>query len=172
MKSILNIAILIIGFFPFFSGIAVADRQQSLDKMRKINLIYQVYLGRGAYPRELRDSLARSSQDVADELVKQKEFQDLFACRVHSFFHGGQQVDSKNCPALSNVGSGVSLEEVLRPLSRKDHRICQKEASSVCFSSWLMDRVAPLQKANFMEKNKSRLSTASYAELLSLMINE
>ncbi len=169
MISLIKIMLVMVSVSSLFSRNAFGDRQQAIDKMRQVNQIYQVYLGRSAFPRELRASLVRSPREVADELIQQKEFQDLFACRVYSFVHGGQLVENKNCPTLANADS--ALEKVLEPLTRKDHSTCRNEPASVCFGLWLVERVAPLQKDGFINKIRSRLPAASYAELLSFIIN-
>lgn len=149
---------------------AKADRQQTLDRMRANNQLYQIYLGRGGVPAELKASVNSTRVDLQRQLGEKKEFAELFQCRVQAFVKGGNSVQGvTTCKLDYSVDANVSLNDVLKPFERKKHPFCAKGTDAECFAAWLVDQVAPVLKNQWLSANKARLQAVSYTELLSMI---
>ena len=164
----------------FFSGfiaqkdLLANDKQNRMERLRRVDHIYQVYLARSATRVELKKWHEQEKEKIYNHLAAQKEFKSVFQCRIHNFINGGQSYIREDCALGENLDPKKSLDDTLSKFFNKEHErknMCQSKDHSLCFSSFLAKRMLASFSDKWLEENTPKLKNITYHELLKLFIN-
>ena len=175
MKQWLKPILLILGFLQVEGLVygASLTKQDRMERLRQVNSLYEVYLGRRGKVRELKNHLRSSDRTIKSTLLGDTSYERVFKCRIKDFLGTGKSNYLKPCslPKEDAVSPDRPLKDVLESqITSSSHKnICGSISIESCFSNWLIDRIAPAASTHWKSNIAPNLDGATYSEILEKM---